>query len=331
MRVRSLPILILSCIVFLSSCASPPNGETTAQPEPLSICSFNIRFLGLYKAIDRDDEGLAGLLHDFDVVVVQELVAPPVEVTYPDGDTDPADPEAKEFFDAMEAKGFAYWLSEEDTGTNDDIHEAGSGTEWWVAFYKPEAVEIATDLPSGFLADDRSNHDDYERVPYAFSFRTLNGLLDFVLISVHLQPGDSSADKARRKHEIEAIVDWIGTASSSEEDFIILGDMNIENCSELGSFTPDGFVSLNGSCEATNTKPDRPRPYDHVLYRTSGTSEVDTTYGFRVIDLVDELESSWSLEAPYPGNPYDHDSFYQYYSDHNPVHFRLLPASADDD
>ncbi|MFC2083100.1 endonuclease/exonuclease/phosphatase family protein [Candidatus Bipolaricaulota bacterium] len=331
MKLRSLLSLSIIVLVFLVSCASLPGEESSTQSEPLSICSFNIRFLGLYKEIDRDDVGLARLLRSFDIVVVQELVAPPIDVTYPDGDTDPADPEAKEFFDAMEAEGFSFWLSEEDTGTNDNIHQAGSGTEWWVAFYRPETVEMAPDLPNGFLADDRSNHDDYERVPYAFSFRTLDGLLDFVLISVHLQPDDSSADMARRKHEIESVVGWIGGGNTSEEDFIILGDMNTKDCGELASFTPDGYASLNATCETTNTKPDKPRPYDHVLYKTDGSSDVDTAYGFHVISLVQEMESAWSSGSPYPGNPYAHDSFYQNYSDHNPVHFQLIPSSVDDD
>jgi hypothetical protein len=34
----------------------------------------------------------------------------------------------------------------------------------------------------------------------------------------------------------------------------------------------------------------------------------------------------------FPGNPYDHDNFRKYYSDHNPVVFRLksMPTGDDD-
>ena len=331
MSSRRLFVLGLTCFLFSSGCAAILDGSPSAQLEQVAICTFNIKFLGHYKTIDRDDEGLARVLEEFDIIVIQELVAPPTDVIYPNGDTDPADPEAREFFDAMEANGFEYWLSEEDTGTSDSIHSAGTGTEWWVAFYKPDIVEKATDLPNGFLADDRSNHDDYERVPYAFSFRTLNGALDFALVSVHLRPGNSSADAARREHEIEAIADWIGEMDASEQDFIVLGDMNIKDCVELESFTPEGFASLNALCVATNTNPDNPRPYDHVLYRADRTCEIDTKYGLHVIDLVDVMEDFWCSEEPYPGTPYDHDTFSMYYSDHNPVHFRLQTALSDDE
>jgi len=321
-------VALISCalaIFVLSGCIPPPPIETAA----ISTCSFNIQFLGNYKL--KDDKALADLLEDFDVVVIQELVAPPVDVVYPDGDSDAADPEAEEFFDAMTAKGFTYWLSEEDTGTGETIHQAGTATEWWAAFYKPGAVQTALDLPHGFLAEDRSDHPDYERVPYAFAFRSTDGRADFVLISVHLQPGSSASDAARRKHEVDAVASWIDNAPTAEKDFIILGDMNIEDSDELASFLPGDFESLNAECTPTNTNPDSPKPYDHVLYLPESSPEIDTTYGFRVVDLVQELEAGWTGIDAYPGKPYVHGTFIQYYSDHNPVHFMLTLPTVDDD
>src|SRR3972149_6430170 len=79
------------------------------------------------------------------------------------------DDESAAFFDAMKNQGFEYLLSSEDTGTGDQIHSSGTSTEWWGTFFKPSRVSPANDIPSGFLADDRSNHDDYERVPGAFA------------------------------------------------------------------------------------------------------------------------------------------------------------------
>lgn len=129
-------------------------------------------WLGHFKKHGRENEALANILKPFDIVVVQELVAPPEDGNYPDGDTYCADPEAVAFFEAMKESGFTYKISEEDTGTNDEIHLSTPSTEWWVAFYDPNSVKCVSDIPSGFLADDRSNHPDYERVPYAFAFRT---------------------------------------------------------------------------------------------------------------------------------------------------------------
>lgn len=324
--------------ICLTSCAPDSLSDETAtldsssaEVDHLTICSFNVQFLGHFKK--KDDSALAAILKDYDIVVIQELVAPPIAGTYPDDTAYTADADSAEFFEAMDELGFSYKLSEEDTGTNDEIHKNSSATEWWVAFYKLESVECVSDIPSGFLAEDRSNHDDYERVPYAFGFRTPDDKLDFVLISVHLQPGASAAEKARRKHELTAIADWIADNDDDEEkDFIILGDMNIENTTELASATPSGYLSLNDECRPTNTNPNSPKPYDHVMYNTTFTTEIDSDFDLELIDLVEAMEDSWtSTEDEYPGDPYVHNQFRQYYSDHHPVVFRIKVSAEDDD
>lgn len=217
-RLLSLWAVILAAAINLQGCDSRPDSLLVSEAAPknstefvgsqsISIASFNIQFLGHFKK--RDNEALATLMKDFDIVVVQELVAPPTDGMYPNGEAYTADTESASFFQAMRSNGFEYKLSEEDTGTNDIIHKKTSTTEWWVAFYKPEALDVATDLPNGYLAADRSNNDDYERVPYAFSFRLGDGKTDFVLISVHLKQGSSASDKSRRKHELASISSWI--------------------------------------------------------------------------------------------------------------------------
>ncbi len=302
---------------------------TIGDAESITVASFNIQFLG--NSPTRDDEALAELVRDVDIVLVQELVSPPYAGTFPGGDAFNPDAESAEFFDAMNVRGFEYVLSEEDTGTGDVIHRNGSTTEWWVAFYNPNRVQVASDLPSGFLAADRSNHDDYERVPYAFPFRTPDGSLDFVLISVHLKPNPGPANRARRKEEIDAIAAWIADNDDDETDFIIVGDMNFQNKAELINATPPGFLSLNNQFLPTNTQLDE--SYDHVMVNLYNTSEVDLAFGFVVIDLVASMAEPWaaSNSGPYPGEPYDHDPFRGAYSDHNPVVFKLMLQAADDD
>jgi len=67
--------------------------------EPLEVCSFNIQFLGHFK--NRDDAALANLVKDYDIIVIQELVAPPENGTYPDGSSYNSDVQSKSFFDEM--------------------------------------------------------------------------------------------------------------------------------------------------------------------------------------------------------------------------------------
>lgn len=49
--------------------------------DTLSICSFNIQFLGNFK--NKDNVTLSKILKPFDIVVIQELVAPPFPGKFP--------------------------------------------------------------------------------------------------------------------------------------------------------------------------------------------------------------------------------------------------------
>jgi endonuclease/exonuclease/phosphatase family metal-dependent hydrolase len=315
-----------------SVAASGQTGDiatSISSVDGLTVCSFNVQFLGNSRS--REDQTLADVVALYDIVVVQELVSPPYPGYFPDGTPFKPDSESAEFFNAMQDHGFAFVMSEGDTGTGDSIHRNGSSTEWWVAFYKTNRVAPATDLPSGFLAADRSNNEHFERVPYAFGFRTLDSKLDFVLISVHLKPGDGRADRVRRAEELATISDWIRTHEQLEHDFIILGDMNIEDAAELAAVTPTGFLSLNDECRPTNTNVNGPKPYDHVMFNTTYTGEIDRTYDMHVVNLVEELRDNWHSTEPYPGAPYNHNAFRAAYSDHHPVVFRLTVPAFDDD
>ena len=229
----------------------------------------------------------------------------------------------------MQQLGFSYVLSEEDTGSGDRLHINSSLTEWWVAFYRADKVQIARDLPGGYLAEARSNNDDFERVPYAFPFRSVDGSCDFVLISVHLQPDNGPKYRARRKQKLGAIASWIDARDEYEKDFIVLGDMNIENADELLDITPVGFLSLNDECRPTNTQ--GTRPYDHVMYRPAFTREIEQQVDMQVIDLVQAMQQYWDRPEPYSGVPYSHNRFRAIYSDHHPVWFRLMTQPYDDD
>tara|TARA_R110002012_G_scaffold137042_3_gene291531 strand:- start:62609 stop:63298 length:690 start_codon:yes stop_codon:yes gene_type:complete len=227
----------------------------------------------------------------------------------------------------MATQGFSFVLSPEDTGTRDRIHTGSTGTEWFITFYKPNRVKPDATLATEFLAEDRSNNPDYERVPYATGFKVGNGP-DFVLISVHLMPG--AHEENRRLHELASIAGWIEKQTGPEKDFIILGDMNIEDCEELAAILPASFVSLNDTCLPTNTNLNGPKPYDHVLYRPANSSEILPK--FSVINLIKAAEPFWDTSrGAFPGNPYDHNTFRQYYSDHHPVVFEISLDQGDDD
>lgn len=301
---------------------------------PIKVCSFNIQFLG--NTAKRDDAALASILINYDIVVVQELDAPPYAGTFPDGSAYKPSAKAAMFFDAMKANGFQYALSEEDTGPGKKNHLNSSATEWWVTFFKPAVVKLANDLPNGFLSQQLTANPDFDRVPFAFGFRSADAKIDFVLISVHLRPSAGLKNKARRQHELAAIAAWVHTHNQHEKNFFILGDTNIENASELIDDLPSGFESLNRVCLPTNTNVNNRKPYDQIMFEPQFTAnKIDSNYGFHVVDLIPTMKPIWKSKNPgkkYPGdNPYNHNSFRQYYSDHDPVDFKIVPLATGDD
>ncbi len=71
--------------------------------------------------------------------------------------------------------------------------------------------------------------------------------------------------------------------------------------------------------------------FDHVMVNPAFTTEAGWIFDLQVIDPIEAMRGSWALPEPYPGNPYGHNTFKQYYSDHHPVVFRLVRAGVDDD
>lgn len=321
--------------LFLSGCSRTDAGPQTAHPvepdtvrdyqpqtESRILCSFNIQFLGNFRR--RDNASLADVVQQCDVVAVQELVAPPVSQTFADRTVN-ADPEAHAFVEEMSRQGFHWILSEEDTGPGEKNHLASAATEWYITFYRPERVTPAPELPRGFLARDRTANRRWDRVPYAFPFRVTGGRFDFVLVSVHLHPKPKGME--RRRQELKAVEDWIRDHSGAEKDFFVLGDMNLQNCTELEAAMPASLASLNDNCLATNTNPNSGKPYDHVMYTSSAAAHIDHGLGMLVGNIVAAMRERGSYRLP----EYDHTVFRGTFSDHAPVAFRILKVKKDED
>ena len=325
MEMRSLVRLAAGMVII-----SLISGVTTA--DSLTVCSINIKWLGYYE--ERECEALGHVLSNYDVIVIQEIVAPPYPGTFPNGEPYKPDPEVTAFFDEMaQARGYDYLLSEEDTGRSSANHYNSSWTEWYAVFYDHTKLEVASGLPQEFIADDVTANPAFDRVPHAFSLRHLETGFDFVLISVHLRAGDGQAHEVKRAGELEAIAAWVDAQTSDEEHYIVLGDMNFEDCSEILAIVPDDFLFLNpdpsGNCLGTNTSLGTKHPYDNVLY----TQEVplDPIFGMRVIDLVTGLAAIWNPFGDPIEEAYSELDFVKRISDHNPIVFTIQLPSGDQD
>ncbi len=301
-----------------------------AALESLTVCSFNINQLGTYE--EKDVRALAHVLANYDIVVIQGIVAPPYGGTFPNGE--PLQPEARvaEFFDEMTLRwGYAYVLSEEDTGKRLLNHSNESWTEWYAVFYDPAKLEPADGLPRGFLADDVTANPTFDRVPYAFPFRHIDTGFDFVMTSVHLHEGPNEEDRARRASELAAVAAWIDDQPFDETEYLVVGTMNFADCSEILTCTPDSCRFLNptysGDCVPTDATLTPSRPYDGVLF--TQRVEVDYVFGLRVIDLVGGLAAVWNPFAEPVVDAYSELGFARVLSDHNPVVFQFQLASGD--
>lgn len=298
--------------------------------DTLSICSFNIQFLGHFQT--RENAILAEIVKDNDIVVVQEMVAPPIAGNYPDGSGYKKDTESAAFVDEMKKRGFSYWMSDEDTGPAKN-HTPTPASEWWIVFYKSKTVQPDTTTRFyGFISKPLTSNGTYQRVPYAFPFKTLNGKSDFTLISVHLIPGEGSADKLVRQKELKGLFDWVSTQTEKNKDFYVLGDCNIYKKEEFISFKDKGITSLNENCLNTNSSlyrgASKGHPYDHVFYTTFSKEDLILN-SFEVVDLKKEIIEN-STPGQFTLEPYEHDYFRTKFSDHLPVTFKLVTGKDKD-
>jgi hypothetical protein len=76
--------------------------------------------------------GGRSILKDFDIILVQEVVAPPYDGNYPDGTNYNPDEQVTDF--SVKCKMKELILSSEDSCPGDVNHINSSATEWWVAF-----------------------------------------------------------------------------------------------------------------------------------------------------------------------------------------------------
>lgn len=303
----------------------------TSKPKYISACSFNIKFLGSSKS--KEDQKLVDLLGPYELVIVQELVAPPYDGFYPDNVAYAGDIEAASFFDRMKEKGFSYYLSNEDTGKNKNRSNS-SQSEWFVVFYRPSVLQVDSSRCE-FISLPLVSNPVFDRVPFRVQFSTLDMTLDFSIINVHL----ASAERAdqERRDELQSIESYTRSQASNEKDFIVVGDMNIQSVAEFQRALPANWESLNNECRSTNLaaarNPDNQKPYDHVVYCPEFTAnDLDLEFDMQILDIYERFYADWATQnASSAASSSWVTSFGAVFSDHYPVTFRLKYGVKDDD
>jgi outer membrane protein OmpA-like peptidoglycan-associated protein len=316
--------------IYFKALSNLTNLTNSSKIDTIKICSFNIQFLGHFKA--RENQTLSEILKPYDVVVVQEMVAPPVSGVYPSNKQSyKADIESKAFVDAMENQGFSYWMSTEDTGPTKN-HVNSTASEWWITFYRKNVIVPDSSRFYGFLDNTLAGSSKFERVPFCMPFKSLDDRSTFSLISLHLKPGNGPAARERRSNEIKVLFDWIESQPELNKDFIVLGDCNIYKKEEFEKYESKGVFSLNKKCYSTNTKhyedSEKGKPYDHVFYNTFSENEIIKS-SFVVVDIMKIIRQLNTYEI-FPYEPYEHDLFRTHFSDHAPVSFYYVLGKDND-
>lgn len=167
------------------------------------------------------------------------------------------------------------------------------------------------------LAGEGGTHR-FDREPASCSFATLDGRLDFTLVTVHVTWGERVEP---RKAEIRALKKYftdVRDADASDKDIILMGDFN-RNVGDQGSLsellTLASMVDTTAAEIPTVVKGEN--TYDHILFQSSYLSEYMGRHGVVTFDV--------DLFAD------NDDKAKEVCSDHRPVFIVLKVPDRDDD
>lgn len=252
--------------VSLNRPVSSPMGKS---PSTIKIATFNIQMFGEKKSSNADIMAkLAAVFMQFDVVAVQEIRG------------DPNVP-IQRLMQAITSRGGRYQA----------IHgpPLGRSSQTECYAYVWDQTRIALVPDSDYLVNDEPV-DRMHREPMIASFQTTFSPAEarqpfrFTLMNVHTDPDEVSG--ATGENELNVLDDVYQSVrnfeyeTTGEDDFIMLGDLNVDvaGLRQLGEIP--GVVSLVGDVP-TNTR--KTKTYDHLLIDSRVTTEYVRRCG--VMDL----------------------------------------------
>ena len=239
--------------------------------ETIRIATFNVQFFGPTKVANPQTmQTIARIVSQFDVVAIQEVR---------NGQVSPI----SELVNLLRSSGANYRSSvSESIGEGDRYKEA-------YAFVYDQS-RIAMIPGSAYVVQDPD--ELMSREPMVASFETRTGSAEgrppfrFTMINVHTSPSEVAENAVINEMNV---LDDVFTSvrnyeygMTGEEDFILLGDLNVDTAGlrELGQVR--SVFSVAGDTP-TNTR--RTKTYDHILIDRNMTTEFTGRYG--LLDLQD--------------------------------------------
>jgi len=205
-------VLELVGMAYAEQQADFPNSS-----DKIKIANFNIQVFGVSKASKENVmQYLAEIISNFDIVSIQEI-------------RDISETAIEDLETVVDNLGVDYeYISGPRLGRT-------SSKEQYAYMYRTDTISY----DSSYTYDD-SEQDLFHREPFIARFQATAGNFDFVLLSIHVDP-DEATD------EISSLPLAVSDAQShysSEDDFIILGDLNAD-CSYFDE--EDQNISLRDS------------------------------------------------------------------------------------
>lgn len=306
----------------------------------LLLCSWNIKSFGTLN--DRTAESLfyiAEIINAFDIVAVQEI-----------------NRDLSDFKKVMSVLG-SHWKY-----TISDVTEGNSGNDERFGFIYDSRRVTHSGLSGEIVIAPESVAEDaiikqLKRTPTFTGFES--GWQKFSIVSVHLQPGDSAANRALRKEEVRLLMEVLnkklGSTAFQDRNMIILGDTNLYDDDDaiVKLITDSNFIESDALAgKFTNTS--LSQIYDRLFlnvdhYFKIATDDLGNERGgvFNLFDYIylntpaeiSTYHKQMLLHKEDPSNLIDDISFASYFnrywkcnqmSDHLPVWLELQTESSDE-
>ena len=273
---------MITILLTARFCVTSPislSAEGNRDPVSFTVCSFNIQTFGPSKAEKPEVMAeLAEIIRRHDIVCVQEI-------------RDASGTAVTALLDMVNTEGPGYGLL---TGPREG---RSSSKEQYAFFYRTDRFEL---LPDYCVYEGQ---DQFERPPFTAGFKLLETGFDFVLINVHIKPGDAEREIAALPPVFAASEEYF-----RDSDIICLGDFNAD-----GDYFDEATLSLYFPQER----------YRIVIPDTADTTvaENDNTYDRIIItdDLSGNYKGEYGIDLFTDAGVPDREI-----SDHYPVWIRLF-------
>ena|GEM_PF-5021578 len=291
---RRLAFFLMVCLLF----------TLWSNASEITIGSFKIEWFGVHSRTDEQIRLLADYIRSLDIdILACQQISPTCDKS---------------------KNGTPDW--------NDLLRELGSNFAGWhgstcrpqrLAFiWRTDRVEV-TDLGElkAFKRQEIRGTEErtFPRIPITAYVRSLDGGVDFRIVTVHLY----SKEGIIRYAEATCLNDWIGKylGGNYDKDVVLIGDCNTKSMGRddrhdsttINNIEAGGLFTCISKDHQEYTTLDARERYDHAFL----TAEF----------LVEYVEGSWDVRRELADQ--DPDTYESYISDHCPVTLRITDEDTD--